>query len=213
MMKEVDLAAKVIEYLKADGWEVFQEVKYIKVADIVARKDGFIWVIECKTSMSLKLISQALHWKQFANRISVAVCKYPCDDAMQILNGLNIGCFDTISPSRFRSKCPEPFCISDDSKVTRCNWDKILVEQHKEWCDAGSAGGGYYTPFAQTKLNIMEYVEAHPGCLINDLIANVAHHYERKSTFRSCLIDYARRGIIEVDIRKIDNKNRVFLSE
>jgi Holliday junction resolvase len=54
-LPEEALAEKVIAWLEADNWDVYQEVRpwptYARAIDIVAVKPGMIWAIECKTSL------------------------------------------------------------------------------------------------------------------------------------------------------------------
>jgi hypothetical protein len=74
-LKEIDLAAKVIDWLQSQWWEVYQEVQPHhcgRTADIVAINGPLVWVIETKTSLSLALLEQALRWRGYANYISIA---------------------------------------------------------------------------------------------------------------------------------------------
>src|SRR3990167_10050555 len=73
-MKETELAKPIIAYLEERGWNVYQEVLIrCKVADIVATFGKLTWVIECKTSMSLKLLEQIYCWRGRANFLSIAI--------------------------------------------------------------------------------------------------------------------------------------------
>src|SRR3989304_1278839 len=73
-LTEVDLAKPVISYLEERGWDVYQEVLiYGKIADIVATFDKLTWIIECKTSLSLKLLEQIYAWRGRANFLSIAI--------------------------------------------------------------------------------------------------------------------------------------------
>lgn len=72
MKSETDLAEKVVEWLQAQQWEVFQEVQldsFGRIADIVAVSGPLLWVIECKTSQSFAVFEQAFQWKMYANYI------------------------------------------------------------------------------------------------------------------------------------------------
>jgi len=58
-MKETDLAERVINWLEDQHWEIYQEVQfrgYGGIADIVAVRAGYLWIIECKTSMTFTLL-------------------------------------------------------------------------------------------------------------------------------------------------------------
>ncbi|KKK83737.1 hypothetical protein LCGC14_2790370, partial [marine sediment metagenome] len=66
-MKELDLAEHVIAYLDSMGWDVYQEVQFFGsggVADIIAVHDGWrMWAIECKKSLTIRVMSQASKWR------------------------------------------------------------------------------------------------------------------------------------------------------
>lgn len=73
--KETELAQAVIWWLQDYQWEVYQEVQvfaYGDIADIVAVQNGIYWIIECKTTLNLEVMGQALAWKYFAHYVSVA---------------------------------------------------------------------------------------------------------------------------------------------
>ena len=73
-LTEVDLAKPVISYLEERGWDVYQEVLiYGKIADIVATFGKLTWIVEVKTSLSLKLLEQIYAWRGKANFISIAI--------------------------------------------------------------------------------------------------------------------------------------------
>lgn len=60
-MKETELAQPVVEWLESQHWDVYQEVECPGgYADIVAVRDNYLWIIECKTSFSLKVVEQAM---------------------------------------------------------------------------------------------------------------------------------------------------------
>ena len=62
-MKELELAKSVVEWLQDQHWEVYQEVqRYSTTADIVAVQGPLVWVVECKTSLSIGVMLQASRW-------------------------------------------------------------------------------------------------------------------------------------------------------
>lgn len=73
-MKETELAKSIILYLEGHGWDVYQEALIQgNIADIVATFGKLTWIIECKTSLSLKLLEQASAWGGKVNFISIAI--------------------------------------------------------------------------------------------------------------------------------------------
>src|SRR3990167_6383616 len=73
-LTEVQLAKPIIAYLEERGWDVYQEVFiYGKVADIVATFGKLTWIVEVKTSLSLKLLEQIYGWRGKFNFLSIAI--------------------------------------------------------------------------------------------------------------------------------------------
>ena len=75
-MRETDLAARVVAWLRDRGLTVYQEVKVAYgdcVADLVVDVNGRAWVIEVKRSLGLTVIRQAANWTRRVPRVSVAV--------------------------------------------------------------------------------------------------------------------------------------------
>lgn len=69
-MKEIDVAKPVEEYLKGLGYHIRSEVKG---CDITATKGDELVVVECKTSISLKLIYQAVDRQEFSDSVYIAI--------------------------------------------------------------------------------------------------------------------------------------------
>ena len=74
MGKEADLAKVVVSWLNEQHWDVYQEVQihgFGGVADIVAVQGPLVWVIECKTSLSLTVMEQASVWRVHFRSVAV----------------------------------------------------------------------------------------------------------------------------------------------
>lgn len=69
-MKEIEVAKPIEQYLLDLGYEVRSEVND---CDITATKEDELLVVECKTSLSLKLIYQALDRQEFCDSVYIAV--------------------------------------------------------------------------------------------------------------------------------------------
>jgi hypothetical protein len=75
-LKETEVAAAVVAWLEEAGWDVYQEVqvkRFGRIADIVAVMERRVWIIECKTSLSMAVIGQAYDWQESVHWVSVAV--------------------------------------------------------------------------------------------------------------------------------------------
>lgn len=183
---EQELAAIVVARLNAEGWEVFQEVQVFgAVADIIARKDNKLWVIETKTTLNLDVLGQAYNWRDSADKVSIAV---PAsrrsrgrDFAYNVCRQFKIGII-TVAPQATWDNKPYWYIQADyeTEKINpqlRTKLESSISELHKTWSKAGSPSGGHLTPFKLTEMNVQEYVKGHPGCTFKELIDNIQTHY------------------------------------
>jgi len=71
---EEELAKVFLEWISDSKWDIYQEVEFLgRVADIVLLRDNLVWVVECKTSLSLALMEQANSWIGYANYTSILI--------------------------------------------------------------------------------------------------------------------------------------------
>ena len=209
-IKETDLAAKVVEWLGAQHWEVYQEVK-IKgsIADIVGIQNNLVWIIECKTSLSLSLICQAIEWKRYSHFVSVAApvnknrfskSRY---GAEKILKQYGIGMID-VRMDREEINIPQTKpalnrkAMSDIVK-------KSLNDNQKTAAPAGSQGG-YWTPFQETSRATTRLVNKYPGISLKDLIEKLSHHYASDKTAKACVRHWIEKKIIKGIVIKKEGK-------
>ena len=196
---ESELAAKVVKWLRDQRWDVYQEVQvstYGGVADIVAKLDNLVWVIETKTSFSLDVIGQAQGWKRCAHFVSVGVPSTKRQGSGRLMAKLickqwgvgvlevgmrNNPVIQTIAPSINRTAKTSPFADLHDMQ-------KLDI--------AGTFGGGHWTPFKNTCYNVKRYVEDNPGVDLKTLVDGVSHHYGSSSCARACVSKYAKDGIV-----------------
>jgi hypothetical protein len=182
-MRETVLAAAVVAWLQSQNHDVYQEVRLHlggRRADIVVRipteKTAIFWVVECKTSLSLALLDQAIKWTGQAHLVSIATpfCRQAFESrtANHVIAHFGVGRIDMkdgavrqLTPARLhRMKAPE--------------WDAVLNERHKTELPAGSPGGGYWTPYRQTCERIAAWVAKHPGCTMAEAVRGIKeHHY------------------------------------
>jgi len=207
-IKESDIAKSVVDWLQDHHWEVYQEVEIdpsrtSSRADIVAKMNPVLWVIEVKTSFSLKVLEQAMFWTRYAHRVSIAVpkkkgqwrsyssgrrdfeaslCKHFGIGLIEINVRKNNQVIESMEP-KFRRKV---------------HWllKKNLREEHKTWAEAGNDQNKYFTPFQLTVSDLVRFVSLHPGCHLKEAIDNIKHHYRTTSTARLCLSKYIQEGIV-----------------
>ncbi len=93
MRPQTELAKILVQYLHDQNWETFEEVRRERViADLVARRDGEIWAIECGQQFSAKLLSQAERWKPLAHQAWIATwnCR-PTPSALERVREVGAG--------------------------------------------------------------------------------------------------------------------------
>ena len=198
---ETELAKDVIEWLTADGWEVFQEVPaHGHVADIVAKRGPLVWIIEAKVSFGLAVIEQASNWVHYANLVSVAVPYSRKDEfKRQICSKFGVGVLvwrhehNTYANSWKISETIRPeFC-----RKTIGSWEKILKEQHKTFCAAGSTGQKKrFTPFVDTCQQLVQIVTNNPGITLKNALLLIKHHYKTPASARASILHYIENRII-----------------
>jgi hypothetical protein len=198
---ETDVAKPVVDWLKAQGWEVFQEVEFIgNTCDIVARKDKTIWAIEVKCRINLEVLYQANRWLPYAQRVSIAVPFRRKTDvtrfAKDVLTWKGIGLLE-VSQSR-----PVTETLPPTERPGAARWR--LHEEQKDFCPAGSQHGAW-TPFKQTVLNLTAFAKANPGTPLKDAIAKIQHHYKAPTTAVRQIEKYTKNHVITT-IRLRDGK-------
>ena len=209
-MKEIQLAQEVIYFLKDMKWEIYQEVKVPGgVIDIVGIRNNISWIIETKCFLSLQLLEQVYKKKQMSNYISIATPRLRnvkgrfAAEMFLRNNGIGylqtefmIGTTEIITPKLFRIK-----------RNLMWNVTKYLVEQQKDYANAGNPDCRYWTPFKGTCKNITEYVCKNPGCTIKELIDNINHHYHSSITAKSSINAWINQGVIKNILREKHGKS------
>lgn len=193
-MKETELAEKVVSWLDAQHWEVYQEVDPKGcggIADIVAVSGPILWVIECKVSLSLALLEQVIGWKGHAHFISIAT-PYPRRRvqgrraAQRFLNQNGIGWLEID-----RSVVTKPLSPRMDRRVTN-TLQQSLNERQKTYAPAGNCEGLRWTPFQETCLCLLRVVKENPGIHLRAAMDQVRHHYASDATARACISKYVQ---------------------
>jgi len=187
---ECELAERVVGWLRANGWSVYQEIAHI---DMVAQKGDVLWGIECKRALSLEVLSQSLRRHRDVNRSSIAVpyfnncstqrrawvlgCRIARERGVGMLTvskGADVIVDDVIESYRYKVRS-----LSDpehrDKRTNRL--DPWLVDIAKNFKPAGSAGGVSWSPFKGTCHRLLLHVRGHPGITLKEAVAGIEHHY------------------------------------
>lgn len=225
-MRETELAKSVITWLEGNGWDVYQEVQPLRcdrVADIVAVSGPTLWIIECKTTLGLSVMAQALLWIGWAHYVSVAVPDARHSRGRSYAYGCleqDTGLIEVYKEPVYTPEIKGPrgrqrFLREDWSGVAERVAPKLhrkhpsaaaariarlraeLSPQHKTYAEAGNAGGRRWTPFRQTCERMRAAVANNPGMGTKELIANLRHHYMSAASARGTLSRLAQEGVIE----------------
>jgi len=206
------LAEVAIGWLEGQHWDVYQEVAtgpYSGRADIVAVQGALTWIVEVKTSLSLDVMAQAVEWYGWASFVSVAVPMARQSRsrtfAERVLHDHGIGVIECDVVGLVRSLTPR-LCRRTPRPIRQ-----YLDAAQKTMAPAGSAGGGYHTPFAATCRGVNDYVHLHPGCTMREVVEALEHHYLCDATARSCLRQWiGTKKIPGVEERRDGRKIRLF---
>lgn len=217
---EAALAAEVGRWLDGYGWEVYQEVQVERrgaVADLVAVRRGVLWVIECKRSLSLKLLEQTMAWRGRAHYVSLASgapSRRPSahEATAELCRLAGLGWIEA-SPARGR----HPVVVVERVKAAICRQAAVVTvrdaldEPMKSFAPAGNARSKRWTPFQKTAEQLRLLAAAEPGLLLSDAVARCEHHYKSNEAARGTLAKWLRDGIVSgVHLRKEDGRLRLY---
>jgi hypothetical protein len=202
---EADLAKHVVAWLKLQEWDVYQEVRIEyggSVADIVAVKAGRVWVVETKRALSFDLLAQAYEWRGVAHWSSAAAPYSRNFKARAFVVGVarifGLGLLYVRVDGDVEAIAPP--AINRHARAAELLG--ALNEGHRSTAAAGSAGGGYWTPFRNTCSLLKTYVSENPGCSLRDAIQSIDHHYRKDSTAISSLRAWLQAGKVKgVEVR------------
>ena len=189
-MKETELAQPVIQWLIDQHWEVYQEVKhYGPIADIVAVQGPLVWVIECKTTLSLSVMGQASHWRVHYRSVAVkhgrttrqrqtaydVARKHFKVGVIDVMGGA-VG--QPVAPPYMREYRRLAFKLRD-----------ILEPEHKTFAQAGNSDGLYWTPYKRTIRDVQHFLKKNPGSTMKEIQTSIGGkgHYASPASCRGNL--------------------------
>lgn len=193
---EAELAARLVAWLQADRWNVYQEVSYRgNLIDIVAERHGYCWCIETKLHFNFEVIEQAMWRRQVSAWSSVAVPTYKKMGA-RLCSYEGIGLLE-VHPhgSISERQSPQFNRLGHNSRDLKgvSLIESLRPEQQSQI--AGSNSGGYWTPFKQTCREVLAYVRTNPGAEAKAVINGVKHHWANSSA-KATLLASIRKGWI-----------------
>jgi len=206
-MTEKEIAGYVVQWLKYQHWDVWQEIRFNRgsnIHDIVAVRNNLLWVIEVKQALSLTVMAQA--YKSISHFKSIAVPKgnkrhynKGANFAERVCKAYGIGVI-LVDPKYMKEYIKHK--RENDTFHQYGYWEKMIVKQHlppsldrnghrfmksnidqlkqmpKNFCKAGTNGGGYWTPYKQTVNEVKHFLEKHPGATIREIVDGLKeHHY------------------------------------
>lgn len=189
---EAELAAAVVEHLRAEGFEVYQEVEgYGGVADIVAVRGDRVRVVECKLVFGADVLGQAWGWQSVAHEVCIATPpgRYGRGTGGAFLRAaareLGIGIYEVSRGYQRFDGQPRSIEVRlpVEPREQTANASKLLAslrEEHKTYAAAGSPTGHRWTKFRESERNLVEHVRAHPGELTRVVMKAVKHHWRGK---------------------------------
>ena len=192
--KETELAKLVVEWLKEQHWEVYQEVQFGfggGVADIVAVRHGIMWIIECKTAYGLAVLEQAYRWPTHYRSIAVPWARTQRNYRVA-RDYYQVGVLEVDSNIFSHNGSvdeviyPKLFVRHHDSVKRYLN---LLTELHKTFALAGSANGDHLTPYKNTMIDVRKIIEKNPGCTIGFVFEQLGvMHYASEASFKGNIL-------------------------
>jgi len=195
------MAAVLVAWLRAEHHEVWQEVNAPFAGgpcfDVVTVRGPAVHVIQCKLSLSLSLLDQAITALPLAHYVSVAVPygrSHKAGTAVRSIchcHGIGIlGVNDNPRSCEPIHVALRPKMHRDRSKgwTNYAEWLRRNLETTPQ--DYGVAGAKVtprYSAFRATCDNVTEFVTEHPGCTVSEMMAGISHHYSSDVTARGCI--------------------------
>lgn len=181
---ETEVAALVVTWLRAQEWEVFQEVESPggRAIDVVARKAGITWAIEVKRALNLAVFEQAHASTPYAHRCSVAVPRMRnvspgYSFGVAVAKKFGIGLIE-VWPTSAAVRVTEAVAPKHSPEV-KGGLSASLRPAQQVYAAAGSSGSSHWTPFRETATRLKQVVwAARTGITMQEALAKMkTHHY------------------------------------
>jgi len=218
---EEQLAQVAVAHLQEMGYETYEEVHLGPGPrpDIVGLQGSRIAVVEVKRSMSLTLLNQMMHWRGQVHYVYGAIGAGRIGLAAdRLCRQEGLGLWQIEAPNLWGTMKAEiekaNISSALDARLYRHKtalWTLDLIREacndHNRsgsaWASAGTAAGGYWTPFAQTRRELHYRVKKEPGKKMEEYLNEMDHHYATANSGKASLFDLIRRGVIdELELRR-----------
>lgn len=199
---EAALARSVVTELQRLGYETYEEVALgygSKRADVVGVRGPVVAIVECKTAMSLRLLDQLCEWDGYAHYLIGAVPYYRRGRAVfRLLHAIGAGLWSVgqYSDSGLDVRediAPQLRRRADTRRLLR---SLNPAQRSGQMAQAGTNGGGYWTPFAGTCRAIADTVREAPGITLREALAKAGHHYSSTKSALSAMPALIRKGVV-----------------
>jgi hypothetical protein len=213
-VKETDLAAAVVAYLRDLEWDVHQEVggSYGPRADIAALRGRQLYIVETKLALGLAVIAQARHWMNRTHYVSVAVPMLRSSNtrderhvAHQVLEQWGIGLLE-VRGMGYETGSLKDWQVEETLPPRLCRRIELgrlqrlrasLDDGTRTYAQAGNADGRFWSPFKATVAEIHRALrDARRDLTTKELIDQIKHHYRTDATARSTLPRWLAYGKI-----------------
>lgn len=198
-MKETELGSLVIEWLAVNKpeWEIFQEIrpgKYAgsRIADLVCiNKEDKVWVIELKRALNLDVIEQVSRWQVDRRSVAIGLPKRNTNKHRWWFNYMHykmgVGSISVSALGRVREEYKAPALENpymSEKFIEICRSGKT-----DGFAEAGGKGGGYWTPYKQTMIDVRKYVQNNPGCGVGDIVRDLGKmHYASEHSAKTNIV-------------------------
>lgn len=187
---EAELAAPLVTWLQEQHWTIYQEVQFRHhggVADIVAVRNGILWIIETKTSYTFRVLEQASSWPVHFRSVAVPRAMTRDRDYRVAKFYYQVGVIEIESDYFIREVQKPP--VFNRNKYEINKYLKQLTPLHQTFAVAGSKGGHHLTPYKETIMEVRKCVEVNPGCTIKFLYETLGSmHYANERSFKGSLL-------------------------
>lgn len=191
MGKEADLAKVVVSWLSEQHWDIYQEVQiygFGGVADIVAVQGPLVWIIECKTSLSLTVMEQASTWRVHFRSVAVpmGVRHHSRTAAYRVARlFFKVGVLG-VSGHNVNQIAVAPYMR--EFKKTALTFRDKLEPEHKTYALAGNSEGRHWTPYKRTIRDVRFFLGNHPGATMREIQGEIGKgHYASPASCRGNL--------------------------
>ena len=212
MPSEVELARPVVEWLRADGWTVYQEVAlsmYGGVADLVGVRGRIVQVVEVKRSCSLTLLDQAIRWTQHAHFVSIATPERRRGVGMaaqHVMHHFGLGWL-SVHGGGYVQAYEHPTLHRHRALYT----DRLLEAcqaQPPDWgAEAGSSAGDHFTPWKQCCRALLTAARETPGITLKSILTDTRFHYQTQASARTSLSKWLREGKVRGVQVRLEGRN------